>query len=70
MLIRLLQRFDEITLDKSAQPPESIPPAHWKNMEGRQAKEEIFPKCHLTIYAHVRLFVNVLLLREPLMIFF
>jgi hypothetical protein len=58
MLVRLLQKFDGITLDKSAQPSESIPREYWRNMPGRQAKEEIVPKSHLTTYAHVSAFLS------------
>lgn len=54
MLARLLQTFDSITLDKSAQPAEGIAPLSWRQAKGRQAKEELFPKSHLTIYMRVR----------------
>ncbi|THH16444.1 hypothetical protein EW146_g4204 [Bondarzewia mesenterica] len=52
MLIRLLQHFATMTLDTSAQPPETRPPVEWKMKEGRAATEEFFPKVHLTMYAH------------------
>lgn len=53
MLIRLLQHFDSMSLDASAQPPETRPPAEWKTKEGRSATEQFFPKLHLTMYSHV-----------------
>ena len=53
MLISLLQTFDKFELDSSAQPPDSLPPAEWKNAPGRQATERLFPKAHLTIYSYV-----------------
>ena len=55
MLIRLFQTFDTVSFDKVSQPPESKPPSIWKKAGGRQAKEELVPKSHLTMYAHVSL---------------
>ncbi|KLO08865.1 cytochrome P450 monooxygenase pc-1 [Schizopora paradoxa] len=52
MLIRLLQTFDEFELDPSAQPPETLPPAWWKDVPGRQSIERCWPKAHLTTYAY------------------
>ena len=57
MLIRLLQTFDSVSLAREAQPAWSRPPASWKEAahDGkRKAKEEFWPKTHLTLYAHVR----------------
>jgi hypothetical protein len=51
MIIRLLQSFTDITLDPSAQPPDSRPPEHWKQSEGRKAYERFWPKSHLTMHA-------------------
>lgn len=56
MLVKMLQNFDRIHLDKDAQPASSHPPASWAAAGGRRAKEQFFPKLHLTMYAHVRLF--------------
>ena len=53
MIVRLLQTFDAVELDMSAQPADSQPPPSWKNVPGRQSTERFFPKCHLTMYAHV-----------------
>ena len=52
MLIRLLQQFDTISLAPDAQVPDTLPPPAWAEREGRQATEKIFPKVHLTMYAH------------------
>jgi len=52
MLVRLLQTFDCFELDASAQPPETIPPASWKDVPGRQSIERCWPKAHLTLYAN------------------
>ncbi len=57
MLVRLLQTFDRFELDASAQPPETIPPASWKDVPGRQSIERCWPKAHLTLYAHVSRFL-------------
>ncbi len=56
MLVRLLQTFDRFELDASAQPPETIPPASWKDVPGRQSIERCWPKAHLTLYANVSRF--------------
>ena len=54
MIIRLLQSFSTIALDRHAQPPESRPPSHWStSTTGRKAIEQIFPKSHLTMYTAV-----------------
>jgi hypothetical protein len=59
MLIRLLQAFDSITLVPEAQPPESRPPASWKTAPGTQATDKLWPKCHLTLYAHMGLWLKM-----------
>jgi len=59
MLVRLLQAFDSITLATDAQPPESLPPAAWKLAPGRQGKEKIWPKSHLTLYSHKGLWLKM-----------
>ncbi|KAH0833049.1 cytochrome P450 [Lanmaoa asiatica] len=59
ILIRLLQQFDTISLALDAQAPETLPPAAWADAEGRKATEKIFPKLHLTMYAHGGLWVRM-----------
>jgi len=59
MLIRLLQQFDTISLAPDAQAPDTLPPPVWAEGEGRKAKEKIFPKVHLTMYAHGGLWVRM-----------
>ncbi|CAE6421427.1 unnamed protein product [Rhizoctonia solani] len=58
-LVRLLQRVDQITLALDAQPPESHPPAHWKQATGRKAIEQFWLKSHLTMYAVGGLWVRM-----------
>ncbi|KZS95633.1 cytochrome P450 monooxygenase pc-3 [Sistotremastrum niveocremeum HHB9708] len=58
-LIRLLQSFDEIDLASDAQPPETLPPAEWKNKTGRAATEQFVPAAHLTMYAKGGLWVRM-----------
>ncbi|KAI0368069.1 cytochrome P450 monooxygenase pc-3 [Pilatotrama ljubarskyi] len=58
-IIRLLQNFSSVSLDLTAQPPESLPPAEWKNAPGRKGKEQIFPKSHFTLYALGGLWVKM-----------
>ena len=53
MLIRLLQQFDTISLAPDAQASDTLPPPSWGEAGGRKATEKIFPKMHLTMYAHV-----------------
>jgi hypothetical protein len=62
MLIRLLQQFDTISLAPDAQAPDTLPPPVWAEGEGRKAKEKIFPKVHLTMYAHVSPETTIILL--------
>lgn len=52
-LIRLLQNFSHVELDLSAQPPDARPPADWASAEGQKGREQIIPKCHLTLYVLV-----------------
>ncbi|KAI0637985.1 cytochrome P450 monooxygenase pc-3 [Trametes polyzona] len=58
-MIRLLQNFSSFSLDLSAQPPESLPPAEWKDAPGRKGKEQIFPKLHFTLYVLGGLWVKM-----------
>ncbi|KAF8585531.1 cytochrome P450 [Ramaria rubella] len=59
MLIRLLQAFDTIILDFSAQPPESRPPTSWKRATGTQVRDQIWPKSHVTLYAHMGVWLKM-----------
>lgn len=56
-LIRLLQNFSSLEMDLAAQPPDSRAPREWASAEGQQGKEKIIPKCLLTLFLKVRLFV-------------
>ncbi|KAG8715315.1 hypothetical protein FRC09_016709 [Ceratobasidium sp. 395] len=58
-LVRLLQRVDQITLAPEAQPPESLPPPHWKNGSGRKAIERLWMRSHLTTYSVGGLWVRM-----------
>ena len=54
MLIRLLQAFDRVDLAEDEQPLDARPPASWARAVGeRKSIEKVWPKSHLTIYAHV-----------------
>ena len=59
MVIRLLQAFDTITLVSEAQPPESRPPASWKQVPGTQGRDEVWPKSHLTLYSYMGLWLKM-----------
>ncbi|EMD40892.1 hypothetical protein CERSUDRAFT_111473 [Gelatoporia subvermispora B] len=58
-LIKLLQRFSEMSLDLEAQPADSLPPAEWAKASGRKAMEQVIPKVHLTIYMKGGLWVRM-----------
>ncbi|OBZ76922.1 hypothetical protein A0H81_03460 [Grifola frondosa] len=58
-IIRLLQNFSTMSLDLPAQPPDSLPPAEWKNAKGRKALEQIFPKVHIGLYSFGGLWVKM-----------
>lgn len=49
-VVRLLQRVAALELAPDAQPEGSLPPARWKNGEGRQAVEKIWPGSSVTTY--------------------
>lgn len=53
MLIRLLQNFNQITLDEAAQPPESRPPASWAHSTSRASVERVRSSFHLTMFIPV-----------------
>jgi hypothetical protein len=57
MLIRLLQAFKSITVDLDAH-PDARPPAAWANGSNRQAKEKVWLKSHITMFANVRSFLK------------
>ncbi|KAH8119743.1 cytochrome P450 monooxygenase pc-1 [Phellopilus nigrolimitatus] len=60
MLIRLLQAFDAVELAPDAQPPKTRVPAAWAKAAGeRKSKERVWPKSHLTMYAHGGLWVRL-----------
>ncbi|KAH9834523.1 cytochrome P450 [Rhodofomes roseus] len=59
-LIKLLQRFDSMSLDLEAQPPESLPPRAWSSAWGRKSIEKIWPKVHLTLYVNGGLWVKMI----------
>ncbi|KAF8055214.1 cytochrome P450 monooxygenase pc-1 [Lyophyllum atratum] len=59
MIIRLLQQFSSVILDEDARPPESRPPVHWAEGVGRKTIERVYPKTHLTMYAHGGLWVKM-----------
>jgi len=59
MLIRLLQTFSAFTLDTAAQPPEARVPNSWATAKGRKSFEKVWPKKHLTMYAHGGLWVRM-----------
>jgi len=60
MLIRLFQTFESVSLATDAQPAWSRPSAAWKADVGkRKAKEEFWPKTHLTMYSHGGLWVRI-----------
>jgi len=59
MLIRLLQNFSRIELDRESQPPESRPPAHWKDIPGRASTEDFHPRSHVTLYSKGGMWVRM-----------
>ncbi|EMD37347.1 hypothetical protein CERSUDRAFT_153962 [Gelatoporia subvermispora B] len=58
-VIRLLQQFSEMSLDLTAQSPDSLPPAEWAQCDGRKAVEQVIPKVHLTMYIEGGLWVRM-----------
>ncbi|KII89780.1 hypothetical protein PLICRDRAFT_174617 [Plicaturopsis crispa FD-325 SS-3] len=59
MLVRFLQAFSGIALAPEAHPIEDRTPEAWKNSDGPQAKEKIWPRSHLTMYARGGLWVTL-----------
>lgn len=62
MLVRLLQKFSNITLDEEAQPKDSRPPACWRTdgaPDERKRFERVWPKSHLTLYCLGGLWVRM-----------
>lgn len=55
-MIRLLQNFSSMELELTAQPPDARPPPEWKEFMGRKGVEQVTPKSHFTLYAHVSAF--------------
>ncbi|CCO36068.1 Cytochrome P450 52A3 OS=Candida maltosa GN=CYP52A3 PE=1 SV=3 [Rhizoctonia solani AG-1 IB] len=58
-LARLLQRVESVELAPEAHPDGTLPPAGWKNGEGRKVYEKVWPKSHLTIYCNGGLWVRM-----------
>ncbi|KAJ7056207.1 cytochrome P450 [Mycena amicta] len=62
-LVRLLQNFSGVSLAMDAQPPESHPPAEWKDPEKDPLKwkreERLFVKTHLTLYVNGGVWVRM-----------
>ncbi|KAF8751195.1 cytochrome P450 [Rhizoctonia solani] len=58
-LSRLLQRVESFELVPEAYPAGTLPPADWKNGEGRKVYEKIWPKSHLTIYCNGGLWIRM-----------
>lgn len=52
-LVRMMQSFTSVSLAQDAQPPSSKPPARWATVPGKQSREKIWPKAHLTAYVMV-----------------
>lgn len=56
-MIRLLQRYDRITLSPESLPEDSRPPVSWQYSKGgtsRKAIEKCVIQSHLTLFAKVR----------------
>jgi len=52
VMVKLLQNFDTFELRQKQDAPEgSIPPAFWKNLKGRAAYEQIWPRAAVTMYS-------------------
>ncbi|TRM66597.1 cytochrome P450 [Schizophyllum amplum] len=58
-LVKLLQRFDTFTLAPEVQPAGSLPPEEWKDREGRQRYERIWPSNAMTLYIKGGLWVRI-----------
>nr|GAT51535.1 predicted protein [Mycena chlorophos] len=62
-LVRFLQAFSSVSLDMAAQPPESYPPAEWKDPEkdplSWKRGERLFVKSHLTLYVNGGMWVRM-----------
>ena len=52
-IVRLLQNFEDITLDLDSHPPDSRVPKEWAGAPGRKGIEKFWPKAHLTLYSKV-----------------
>ena len=50
VIARIAQVFEKIRFDMDSN-PEAKPPADWVNGTGRKAKEKIWVRSHITIYA-------------------
>ena len=57
VMVKLLQTFDYFELRQEQDAPEgSVPPAFWKNLKGRAAYEQVWPRAAVTLYAKVHSF--------------
>ncbi|KII93371.1 hypothetical protein PLICRDRAFT_694556 [Plicaturopsis crispa FD-325 SS-3] len=59
MLVRFFQAFSGVKLAPEAVPVESRPPKEWKASGGPQAREKVWPRSHLTLYANGGLWVTL-----------
>ncbi|KAF9004996.1 cytochrome P450 monooxygenase CYP63 [Cyathus striatus] len=57
-LVRLLQKFDSVTLLPEFQPEGSLPPPEWKERNGRQRIEQVWPSGALTLFIKGGLWVK------------
>ncbi|KAF7289255.1 hypothetical protein MIND_01387100 [Mycena indigotica] len=62
-LIRLFQAFSGLSLALDAQPPDSLPPAEWRDPEkdvlGWKRRERLFVKSHLTMHVKGGIWVRL-----------
>ncbi|KAF8715658.1 hypothetical protein AX14_012520 [Amanita brunnescens Koide BX004] len=59
MVVRLLQSFSTVVLDRASAPPDSLPPPDWKTSPGRKAIEQVVPKVHLIMYSGSGLWIKM-----------
>ena len=55
LIVKLLQQYEHFELAPDAQPRGSVPPSKWKDGEGRQALEQCWPNCALSLGIKVSL---------------
>ncbi|TFK37275.1 cytochrome P450 monooxygenase pc-3 [Crucibulum laeve] len=59
MIIRLLQNFSSVKMDLDATPVDAFPPKAWAGASGRKGIEKVYPRMHLTMYAHGGLWLKM-----------